>query len=229
MTDSRIPEAARAAMLDDGIDPETGEILTDENTPPEPPEPDESDPENAPEPEPQPEPLTPEKAEAIFAALERFKTTAAREVEKRAGVMFADLEPCPLCMAGGPAPGFFFPQLPEPDQSMRRLVLMQALGGDGQPEYPDDPDTETCDRCQGYGQTRTGSKASGQETRPCPGCSGQGWKAKTPAYAPPPVFALAAPAPQPFAPQPFTNGAADQWGRQVGHPHYGQNPALIGV
>lgn len=229
MARHEMPDDVRAAIEDDGIDPETGELLEPADDDGEPIELDESDPENAPPAAPQPEPLTEAKAEAIFSAMDRYKGVVAREVEKRADVLFADLEPCPLCMGGGPAPGFYFPQLPEPDQTMRRMAVAAALGGDGQPDYPADPDTEKCERCDGYGQTRTGSHAPGQETRACPGCSGQGWKQK---MAPMPVFQMTPAPPQPVAPlmpQPFGNGGGDPWGRPVGHPHYGQNPALIGA
>lgn len=229
MAEFEMPDDVAAAILDDGIDPETGELLEPRDDSGDEPEPDESDPENQPEPEPKPEALTEAKAEAIFSSLDRYKATVTREVEKRADVLFADLEPCPLCMGGGPAPGFFFPHLPEPEGSMRLFAVTQVLGGSGEPQYPDDPDTEMCDRCGGYGKTRTGSKAQGQETRACPGCNGQGWKNKppvTPTWEPSP---LSAPA---LMPQPFANGAAanpDAWGRPVGHPHYGQIPALIGA
>jgi hypothetical protein len=207
----------------------------DAPTPPEAPlEGDLSEPEPEPEPEPgesagAPAPLSEAQVEAIFKALEREAKTHAREVEKRAGVMFADLAPCPCCSVGGPAPGYIFPVLPEPQQTLRRQGVLMALGGEPEDEYNEAPDRHRCEACAGLGKVLTGSKVPEQVTGICKPCGGMGFTADPAAL----VSVFPAAPPPPILPQPFTgagtNGALDPWGRPSGHQHYGIAPAQVGA
>jgi hypothetical protein len=219
--------AADDEAVERGIADEMGD--EDEDAAPDTGETDESAPEEV-EPEAfQPPALTEAKIEAIFKALDRNKDTVRREVARRAEVMFDDLVECPLCMGGGPAAGFIFPVLPEPDNSLRRETIAAVLGGAAPTAYAEDEDTEECPRCHGLGATLTHSQVAGQETRPCPTCGARGWREKLQVAPPPPVFELPQAPPQPYYPQPGTNGAADPFGRPAGHPHYGIPPAMVGA
>jgi len=191
------------------------------------PEPEPDDDEEGDEQEPtvpsegQPEPLTEARAEAILKALEREASRHAREVEKRAGPMFSDLTPCPCCTGMPGTPGFIVAELPYEQAEVRRMIVAQALGATAGPEYPADPDREMCTTCDGLGLLRTGSKVAAQEALPCRACNGQGWKQKlTPVQVPPMAMTV---------PQPSGNVTDDRWGRPLGHPHYNQDPALVGI
>lgn len=214
-------ERAEAEQPDVPEAPETPETPEAPETSPEPtPPPD--------EPQPPAEPLTEAKAESIFKSLERWKGSNEREVEKRAGPMFGDLVPCPACVMTGPAPGFIFAQLPEPEQSIRRQTVIMALGGEAEIEYPDDEGATACEACHALGKLKTGSKVQGQETRICPSCNGQGWKPVVSTAVP--VFPAAPPiaAPQPFAGVSPNGLGPDQWGRAPGQERYGQHPSIGG-
>lgn len=196
-----------------------------ENEEAEQPEPEQPEPEQ-PEPE-QPEPMTQARAESILASLERYRGTVAREVAKRAGPMFDDLVPCPLCSQGSPTLGYIFPELPEPENSMRRAYVEQALGGEPEAEYLDSPTKHKCDRCNGYGMLRTGSHVPNQDKLPCDGCDGNGWKQDI--FVPDAQHSTHVDFTQPNA---ATNGntaetPTDPWGRPLGHRHYGLAPALV--
>lgn len=45
-------------------------------------------------------------------------------------------------------------------------------------------DAEPCPKCNAFGLTLTGSKQPGQETKPCGGCGGRGWREKIVPLAP---------------------------------------------
>jgi hypothetical protein len=180
------------------------------------------------QPEQPPEGVTEAKVEQLWKSLDREAVRHVREVEKRAGPMFGELAPCPLCTVEGATPGFIFPVLPEPAQTNRREGIVLALGGAAPVAYEPDSEAEACPRCNALGKLQTGSKVAGQETRICPDCNGQGWKAKINAPA---VFTPTVAPPPPAAPQPYAgfNGAGpDQWGRPAGAPRYGEHPSIGG-
>lgn len=43
---------------------------------------------------------------------------------------------------------------------------------------PDDPETEECPQCHGWGKTLTGSRVPEEASRQCPFCTGRGWVEK---------------------------------------------------
>lgn len=57
--------------------------------------------------------------------------------------------------------------------------ICPMCNGDGflHAEPPQDPTTQRCPACDGYGRVYTGSRKQGQETRACPICAGDGWVA----------------------------------------------------
>ena len=217
-------EAARAEVEnpDDDVQPEIPGADDDEAAD------DDEQHEQAP-PAPEPEGITQAMAEAILDSLTRYKEVVGREVQKRSKVMWDDLAPCPCCMELGPAPGFIFPLIPEPDASIRRQIVNTALGGEVPEEKWDDPDTEMCARCNGLGMLKTGSKVANQTERACTACNSQGWVQK---IHPMPVAPVAVA--QPWTPQNGVQANAphvttDPWGRHVGHVHYGIAPDSIGA
>jgi hypothetical protein len=174
------------------------------------------------------EPLTEKRVEQIMRSLEREAERHGREVVKRAGPMFDDLVPCPLCTDGPGTVGYIVPQLPEPAQTMRRQAVAMALGGDAEPEYLHDPDKDTCDVCAGLGMLATGSKVPNQEALPCRACTGQGWRQKLAAVAPPPVYTASGGTPQIGTASTSASAPTDTWGRPLGHPHFNIPPAEVG-
>lgn len=176
---------------------------------------------------PEPEPLTQERVEALFASLAREDQRHAREVEKRAGPMFADLAPCPAC---GPTAGFVFGAMPPQEAEAVLARVRDALGFADGSQYREATDKATCDACDGWGLTRTGSKVEAQAALPCSACNGQGWTHRL-SGAQPPQFPPLQQVPNLVAP-PQTNGGGivtDPWNRPQGHPHYGVAPELVGV
>lgn len=218
MSYEHIREAAeRASAVAEAEHPDEEEAALEERAPEPEPVPEPDDPELPEEPE-QPQALTEAQIDSMWKSLEREGQRHAREVEKRAGPMYADLVPCPLCAAGSPASGFIFPVLPEPDNTLRRQAIDEALGGAAGPDYKQDPGRERCASCEGLGMLKTDSRVPDQVALPCRNCGGKGWREKAVQLAPP----------APVQPIPMT-GVPDTWGRPAGHPHWGQNPAVVGL
>lgn len=197
----------------------------------------EPQPETPDEGEPEPEPPTPAPpVEAPPAAGQRddreiermFKRLAdedARHTKKVVEIVGADageLTPCPLCVTS--TAGFLFPHVAEGAPVEVKDAVRRAIGDQVVPEYLSDPDAQTCDRCDGFGQTLTGSKSPGHLTKPCSECNGTGWKPVIRTPSPPQL------APAPTLPNgaTMTFGGLDQWQRPSGHPHYGIPPAQVG-
>lgn len=150
------------------------------------------------------QPLTPEESQEAFEA----------EMERH-GVVMLELfgedaprfEPCPTCMASGFA-------LRDRDQP---------------PELVSHPRTRKCEACAGRGQMKTGSLMEGQTQLACPICNGQGFT-YPPELSGAPLGdqpALVAVPPVGFVPAP--DAIRDAYGRPAGHPHFGMDPAKVGV
>lgn len=93
---------------------------------------------------------------AIVAALERENTRHGRAIAKALGLAPDELHACPTCEGVG-----YTPELQE-----------------AEPELVQDPFTETCERCRGNGQTKSGATALGLAVIPCNGCGGSGYVTK---------------------------------------------------
>lgn len=215
-------EAERAeAEPDTPTTPDTDDPGTPDTSAPDVPAPPDT---SAPEPSGQPQPLNESQIDALWKSLGREDERHLKEVAKRAGPMMGDLERCPLCTD---VSGFIFPQLPEPQAGERIARVFAALGLDTGEQYDPAEDKQTCEKCHGWGMTKTGSKVPAQQALPCAACNGNGWTAKLVQHvpAPPPSYM---PVPNLVAPpQPNGIGPLDPWQRPIGHPDYGRNPAEV--
>lgn len=172
-----------------------------------------------------PAPRSQQEIEALNAKLNREAEAHAKRVEKIMGDDFQLLVPNPTDWT----PGFIF-NVPEMHPTPEAVAELHAiLGHAPQIELREAEDAEGCDKCNAIGDVLTGSRKPGQETKPCVGCGGTGWKTKVQMPAPPQqptVYANGGTA-NPSVPNQFQ--VADRWGRQYGHPHYGLEPALVGA
>jgi hypothetical protein len=196
----------------DGIDPETGEIIEQDGGP------------EAPE-AAAPPPPTEKQIEARMRALEKQAAKHAAAVEKIMGDDFAMLVPSPVDWT----PGFIF-NVPGMQPMPEQVAALHAILGEAPPaEYPDDPGREACADCQGSGKLKTGSRVPNEEALSCRFCNGHGWVGEGNMRVAPLQLV---PPPQPNnggSPEPNTLQVADRWGRPVGHPHYGLEPAYVGT
>jgi len=214
---SELEEEIAEEMGDDhgvpeGIDPETGEII----------EPD-GEPEAAAEAAP-----APRSQKEIEQSAKKLEAEAERHAKRVAEIMgddFSLLVPSPVDWT----PGFIFnvpEMLPSPEQVAEfDAILGRAQGADFLPAE----DAEACAKCNALGQVLTGSRAAGQETKLCVSCNGAGWVTKQIPYTPPVLVANGTGTGINAAPVPNQPIAADRYGRPYGHPHYGLEPANVGV
>lgn len=166
-----------------------------------------------PEPEPEPEP-DPERQESQARIEEVGKKLDGlqKHVTKRLGEILGDdatvIEPCPCCTPMG-MPGWVWPGEPPEDV---RAELYHYLGSFAPQDYKPDDYARKCDKCNGLGETATGSLVPNMQTITCYDCKGKGWVPVGPERAsgvlpipelPPngdlhsPEGVLLAPAPQP--------------------------------
>jgi hypothetical protein len=168
------------------------------------------DEEPGPDPVPEPEPEQPAVTEKDLKALERVRNTYTAGLQRVMGDDFLGLHVCPRCSDG--VPGFLF-QEPNP--------------GD---VYETDNEKERCRKCDGYGQLYSGSRTDNALVM-CMACTGNGYVNKT--LPPPPVQDWSqggTPQVPPgyLPPSSSQMPTRDQWGRDLGHPQFGQNPNDIG-
>jgi len=196
----------------DGIDPETGEIIEQDG---------ESEaPEAA-----APPPPTEKEIEARMRALEKQAAKHAAAVEKIMGDDFAMLVPSPVDWT----PGFIF-NVPGMQPLPEQVAELHAILGDAQSvEYLPATDAEACSKCNALGEVLTGSRKPGQETKLCSTCTGSGWVTKVKPLAPVQQIDYSANSISSTNVVPNQPIAADRFGRPYGHPHYGLDPAQIGV
>jgi hypothetical protein len=196
----------------DGIDPETGEIIEQDGGP------------EAPE-AAAPPPPTEKQIEARMRALEKQAAKHAAAVEKIMGDDFAMLVPSPVDWT----PGFIF-NVPGMQPMPEQVAELHALLGDAQGiEYLPAEDATACEKCNALGEVLTGSRKPGQEKKLCVTCNGSGWVTKPLPLAPVQQIDYSANSGSSTAVIPNQPIAADRFGRPYGHPHYGLDPAQIGV
>lgn len=186
--------------------------------------------EGEPEPEPEPDtpPLSEKEIEAVFKKLEKEATQHANRVSAILGEEAQDLVVCAMCAPV--TPGFYFPAYLDDDV---RAGIAAALGQADATQLEDDDEARMCDRCQGHGETLTGSKVPGSETRPCTMCKAKGWttNADRVEYASTrgaqavvtEIEQHTDTGPAPTATMP----AYDAWQRPLGHELYGKNPVYL--
>lgn len=195
----------------------------DEETvePIEPDEPDEE--EQADEEEPPAEPSSLATVQEIDKALTAEQKRHAKALAKALGPQWADFEQCPLCQVDGYAMAYGAGEI-GPEQ---RAAILAVMGDADVPDYKDHPTEGRCDTCDGWGEMTNGSRREGQGLSACPDCFGTGHKGKV--VPQPNVFTLPQtaeqgawqPPPPPSAPN------VDTWGRPMGHPDWGLDPASV--
>lgn len=164
----------------------------------------------------------------IDALTKKLEAEAARHEKRVAEIMgddFALLVPSPVDWT----PGYIF-NVPEMHPQPEQVAALHALLGGAQPvELLPADDAEPCPKCNALGEVLTGSRKPGQETKQCRHCTGAGWitKAAPLATVQPLAQTSYTGAAQPV--EPNTMQVADRWGRPVGHPHYGLEPAFVGA
>jgi hypothetical protein len=182
--------------------------------------------------EPEPEasaPLSEKQIERATKALERERDRHAGAVAKIMGDDATSLELCARCWEL--APGFHFPldMAPVSDEQRAAVLASLGMGANTGPDLRMAKGVEECPVCGGWGELALPSKSEFHQKMICSACSGNGYitiEAEKPAWTPQPLD------PATFAQLPSYggNGAqSDNWGRPVGHPHYGQDPAYVGV
>ena len=164
----------------------------------------------------------------IDALTKKLEAEAARHEKRVAEIMgedFALLVPSPVDWT----PGYIFnvPEMhPQPEQV---AALHALLGGVAPVDFPDDPGRTTCDMCLGTTKLKTGSLDPIEAALPCRFCQGHGWTGEGNPKIEPVHIASVTHLVQGDPPQPNTLQVADRWGRPVGHPHYGLEPAFVGA
>jgi hypothetical protein len=167
--------------VDTVTDPGVEQAEAEPETPEEPevpfeePDEPEEEPEEPEEPAPeQPAGVSIEELEKVRNKLERSATTWRNRVSELLGEEAQFLVPCELC--DPIIPGFHFPAELEQPRDPVHEQLLDVLKSPAGPEYRDDPFTNECQTCGGYGKTKTKSHVPGKLERVCPTCGGDGFK-----------------------------------------------------
>jgi hypothetical protein len=169
--------------LDSGPNDEDAE---EDAATPDDPQPGEAEPE-------QPQGLSEKDLEKTFSKLDREAQRHKGRIEEIMGEDAAMLVACVLCEPL--MPGFVMPTPATPE----RFPAVRAFMGDAEPqEWQQDPNTRTCQTCDGMGEVKTGSKVQSQTTLVCTACGGKGWQGQRPA--------VAATGPMAAVPSPEANG-----------------------
>jgi hypothetical protein len=211
-------EAARAEAESPDDDDEAA--ADEEGTPPSEPEP-----ESEPPSEPEPEPPTQAQLEKMMDKLGKEDERHRKRYAEVLGPQFELMMPCPRCLESG---HIYPPEIApvDPDQV---AAVDASLGRNVQPELREATDAERCPDCDGWGMVKTGAQNEQGAVKVCTRCAGQGWVAPNTA-APVATFTSSVPRPENGSPDEGAETAMpDGWGRPFGHPHWGQDPASIGV
>lgn len=174
-----------------------------------------------------PPPAPPSQAE-IEARQEKLEREADRHAKRVAEIMgddFGELIPNPCDWT----PGYLVNPALAPIPPDVLAAFDEIVGRGDRAALLEATDAQACDACNALGQVLTGSKVPGQETKPCGSCQGSGWRHKMSAAPPAPTYDFSQNAGAAQPPPPNVVQVADAYGRPVGHPHYGMNPAAIGV
>jgi len=184
-----------------------------------------------------PEPETPaepeeQDAEDAQAAIDKVNALHLDNLHGAIGPDFDAFSPCPCCQ-GGPA-GWVLPFSMFPDEvaASRGAAVYDYFEGRAEiaPQYKVSKTMMMCDACDGEGQVISGAKNQNRIFQ-CPACSGQGFVPRVdPIVVEPYAFTpnqanLGAGVQVANGPEPVV---LDQWGRSMGHPHFGLHPDTIG-
>jgi hypothetical protein len=211
-------EADRAEA--ENPDEETEAAEDEETRPPVEPEPEHEQPT-----EPPPEPPTQAQMEKMMERLAKEDERHRKRYAEVLGEQFELMQPCPRCLESG----HIYPPEVAPLGPDQLAAVDASLGRNVQPELREASDAERCAACDGWGVVLTGAQNEQGKVKPCTPCGGQGWVMPTTSAAGGSSSssggaerngeaADASPVPMP-----------DAWNRPVGHPHWGQDPASVGV
>lgn len=151
--------------------------------------PDEHTPEGAP-------PVSQKEIEQVWRKFEKSSQVWRKRVAEIMGDAVEVLIPCPLCDDN--IPGYVMPAPDVPE----RFPAVREFMGDAQPvAHEQDPNTRTCQTCNGWGEVETGSRVQGQSLLACTDCGGKGWQG---VRAP-----VASSGPMAPAPMPESNGQGE--------------------
>ena len=187
------------------------------------PEPEEAE-EEEPEPEPEPEPsgLSEREMGKKFDSLGKRVVTYRGVIAQFIEDTGQPLVPCTLCHEL--SPGYFIhPDVnPLPEQNVQATKLLLGLPVDR--PLRDDDKSNTCPKCDGWGDVKTGSKVQGKTVATCLECNGRGWigerlnrtPAEVAAGLPEPLHLLGLPADEELL--------EDSWHTPKGHPDFGKLP-----
>lgn len=171
------------------------------------------------------QPPTEAELKAAMGKLEKEDQRHARRYAEILGDQFGLMVPCPRCLESG---HIYPPELAPLDEEQVAAVDA-SLGRADRRKLKRAKDTETCQDCGGEGQVLTGATNPQSLTKACTPCGGLGW---VPVGAQTPSGPTVAANGEPGALRQLTTAApdlSDAWGRPAGHPHWGQDPAAIGV
>jgi hypothetical protein len=183
-------------------------------------------------PEPQPwapdlvEPqMTEQEAEREFKKIEQAAQRYLKTAMPIAGRLGMPVEPCPLCTF----PGLAMPRTALEVTSDVEEAVLRLIGKHAPQEFKETEQYHRCDKCDGWGEVLTGAQKEISRTAPCGPCGGKGYLMGAIVLPPP-----AAPNGSGFPGQnvsytPLPSGVPDQYGRPAGHPHWGLEPASVGV
>lgn len=166
-----------------GVDPDTGEVSEPEPEPPQP--------EPAPEPQPGPEPEPGVNDRDIEAIYKRLDTRAANYMKSASEIVGDEGVPLAVCeMCGDAYPGL---RWREPSDELHADLIGVVTEAEQGAPLKDDPNTEVCHTCDGFGVVKLPSHVPENQMRACRDCRGTGYKELNPqsgtAEAPAPVAA----------------------------------------
>jgi hypothetical protein len=160
-----------AAPEEEAPEPDTGDELEDEEE--EQAEPSEPEPEEELEAEGEVS-LSMEEGERASKEAEKYWKTAGPNILSKWGAYGQKyFFECPLCPTQHK--GFIDQNLLGRIPDQQQTLVKRVLGITAEIEYVQDEETRTCPRCEGYGQTSTGSKVPTQLKHTCSLCAGYGF------------------------------------------------------
>lgn len=160
--------------------------------------------------------------DAQVTKLERASNTYTRKVAEILGDDLVDFVPSPLSLPF--LFGFVFNPANVPlDEGV--LDATRRLIGEPVPRpLEQDPEARTCPRCDGWGETLTGSKVNTKNTVRCRECQGRGWVGELANITPAQVAELHSVNVESNGHDGEPAALEDSWGTPIGHPDYGKMP-----